>query len=125
MPRDAAEGCELLVLPTTPDALSLAALMQTIQVLNDLGSGRFCVLLTIVPPKPVPEGQAARKALLDAGLPVFKREIRRTIVFQRAASQGVTVDQITGEMAGMGWRDYEAVGKEIEAIHGKAKVQGI
>ena len=33
-----AEGCDLLILPTTPDALSLDALMQTINALKSLGN---------------------------------------------------------------------------------------
>jgi chromosome partitioning protein len=118
--KDLAEGCDLLILPTTPDTLALDALMQTVEALRHVGSDRFRILLAIVPPRPVPEGEAARKALLEAGLPVFKADIRRTIAFPRAAAEGVTVGQLRGELSGMGWRDYEAVGEEVEEIHVQA-----
>ena len=39
-----ADGCDLLVLPTTPDALALDALMLTVEVLHRLGVDRYKVL---------------------------------------------------------------------------------
>ena len=36
-----ADGCNLLVLPTTPDALAIDALMQTVDLLQTLGSDRY------------------------------------------------------------------------------------
>jgi len=48
--RKAARCCHLLVLPCTPDPLGLEALMLTISALKNLGSERFWILLTIVPP---------------------------------------------------------------------------
>jgi chromosome partitioning protein len=112
-----AEGCDLLVLPCTPDPFGLDALMMTVDSLRSLGAARFRVLLTIVPPRPQPDGDNARAMLQAAGLPVFGGEIRRTVAFQRAALDGVTVDQVRGnEMAGLGWRDYERVAEEIEEL---------
>jgi chromosome partitioning protein len=32
------DGCDLLIIPTTPDALSLDALMQTVEALHTLGT---------------------------------------------------------------------------------------
>ena len=110
-------GCNLLILPCTPDPLALEALMLTISALKEIGSDRYRVLLTIVPPRPIPEGENARKALTDAGLPVFKAEIRRLIAFQRAALDGVTVDQVKDDRASFGWEDYRLVGKEIERLN--------
>ena len=118
--KDLADGCDLLVLPSTPDEAALDALMQTIAALRSLGTDRYRILLTIVPPKPIPEGELARKALCEAGLPLFKGEIRRTISFQRALNEGVTVDQIKGsDTAGLGWQDYRGVGREIEKLYGQ------
>jgi chromosome partitioning protein len=54
-------GCDLLVIPTTPDGLSLHALMQTVSALDALGADRYRVLLTIVPPRPNRDGDEARK----------------------------------------------------------------
>lgn len=118
--KDLADGCDLLVLPSTPDEAALDALMQTIAALRSLGTDRYRILLTIVPPRPIPEGEMARKALAEAGLPLFQGEIRRTISFQRALNEGVTVDQIKGgDVASLGWRDYRGVGQEIEELYGQ------
>jgi len=115
-----AEGCDLLILPCTPDPFSLDALIMTVDTLRTLGTDRFRVLLTIVPPRPQPDGDNARKMLVQAGLPMFQAEIRRTVAFQRAALDGVTVDEVRGnDMAGLGWRDYEHVGEEVEQLNGQ------
>jgi chromosome partitioning protein len=114
-----AMGCHLLVLPCTPDPLSLEALMLTISALKSLGSDRFRILLTIVPPRPIPEGENARKAIVDAGLPIFDGEVRRIIAFQRAVLEGVTVDCVKDERAQFGWQDYADVGKEVERLNGE------
>jgi chromosome partitioning protein len=119
-----AKGCDLLVLPCTPDPFAIDALMMTVEALRALGSDRFRILLTIVPPRPQPDGENARGSLLGVGLPLFRAEIRRTVAFQRAALDGVTVDQVRGnDIAGLGWRDYQSVGEEIEAIDEQATRQ--
>ena len=51
-----AGGRDLLVLPTTPDALALDALTQTIDALKSIGTDRYRILLTIIPPKPSKDG---------------------------------------------------------------------
>ena len=110
-----AEGCDMLVLPCTPDPFSLDALLMTVEALQKLGTTQYKILLTIVPPRPMADGENARKAIIKAGLPIFAGEIRRTVAFQRSALEGVTVDRIRGvDMAGLAWRDYEAIGEEIE-----------
>jgi chromosome partitioning protein len=117
-----AKGCDLLVLPCTPDPFAIDALMMTVEALQALGTDRFRILLTIVPPRPQADGDNARQTLLGAGLPLFRGEIRRTVAFQRAALEGVTVDRVrTNDMAGLGWRDYEAIGEEIEGIDEQAR----
>ena len=45
-------GCDHLIIPTTPDALALDALVQTVGALEALGATNYRVLLTIVPPAP-------------------------------------------------------------------------
>lgn len=114
--RDLSDGCDLLVIPTTPDALALEGMMLTIEALQKLRAANYRVLLTIVPPDPIPEGREARRALSDAGIPVFDRGIRRLIAFQRAVSDGVTVDQVRDTRSSLGALDYEHVGEQIEKI---------
>jgi len=112
-----ADGCDLLVVPTTPDALSLDALRQTISALKSLGNDRFRVLVTMVPPKPSRDGEEARAMLGGAGLPLFAGSIRRLVAFQKAALAGVTVGEVADPRAKEGWQDYRRVGEEV--LHGR------
>ena len=108
-----ASGCDLLVLPTSPDALALGATLQMVDFLKSLQTN-YKLLLTLIPPYPNRTGEEARAALLRAELPLFKSGIRRLSVFQRAALEGVPVNQIKGDSyAGIAWRCYADVGKEI------------
>ena len=63
-----AGGCDLLVIPSTPDALSLDALTLTVDALKELGTERYRILLTMVPPKPSRDGDEARAMLTEAKL---------------------------------------------------------
>ncbi len=112
-----ADGCDLLIVPTTPDALSLDALRQTISALKSLGNDRFRVLVTMVPPKPSRDGEEARAMLGGAGLPLFDGSIRRLVAFQKAALAGVTVGEVADPRAKEGWQDYRRVGEEV--LHGR------
>lgn len=108
-----AEGCDLLVLPTSPDALALGATLQMVDFLKSLQTN-YKILLTLIPPYPNRTGEDARAALSRAELPIFKSGIRRLAVFSRAALEGVPVNQIKGDSyAGIAWRCYADVGKEI------------
>jgi chromosome partitioning protein len=104
--REIATGCHLLVLPCTPDPLSVDALLATVKALRGLGNDRFRVLLTIVPPRPNKDGAKAREALLEAGLPLFQAQIPRMVNFQRCILDGETVYS----------PEYNEVGEEIEAL---------
>jgi chromosome partitioning protein len=106
-----ADGCNLLVLPTSPDALAVDALLQTVDLLQSLESDRYRILLTMVHPKPVKMAQQARDALSEQ--PLFGTEIRRLIAYEKASLMGVPVYQVKDRMAKIAWGDYEQVGKEI------------
>lgn len=107
-----AQGCDLLVIPTTPDAIALAATLQMVDLLKQLKTN-YRILLTIIPPNPNKAGEEARTALEQAGLPVFKSGIKRLAVFQRAALEGVPVNAVKDSYAQIAWRCYAEVGKEI------------
>lgn len=113
------EGCDLMILPCTPDPFSMDAMLQTVKALRVLGSNKYRILLTIVPPKPMTDGDQARHAISEAGLPVFSAEVRRTVAFQRAALSGMTVDQVKTDVSHMAWIDYERVAQEAEEIYGR------
>jgi chromosome partitioning protein len=106
-------GCDQLVIPTTPDALSLDALMLTVRSLQQLGADNFRILLTVVPPKPNRDGEEARSMLAAARLPMFEHSVRRFSAFQKAALRGVPVFAISDPRAGEAWADYEAIAKEL------------
>ena len=105
-----ADQCDLLVIPTTPDALALDALMQTLEALQ---GSNYKVLLTIVPPKPSKAGEEVRAVLKKAGWPVFKSSIRRLAAFPKAAMIGCLVQDVPDPRAGLGWQDYQALGREL------------
>jgi chromosome partitioning protein len=104
--RALADGCDLLVIPSCPDALSLDALMQTAGALDEQLGGRFKVLLTIIPPKPSRDGEEARATLKECGLPLFAGSVRRLVAFQKAALAGVLVNAVDDPRARLGWDDY-------------------
>jgi chromosome partitioning protein len=108
-----ADGCDMLIIPVTPDALSLDALFLIVEALEHLGSNRFRILLTIVPPRPSRDGDEARATLEEAKLPVFKTIIRRFVAFQKAALQGVPVYEVLDQRAQEAWEDYRKVGEEL------------
>jgi chromosome partitioning protein len=113
--KELARGCHLLVIPCTPDPLSLQALRLTVHSLNAIQADRYRVLLAIVPPKPSRDGEDARDMLATLGVPLFKGSIRRLVAFQRAVLEGVTVDQVDDPRSASGWQDYEGVAKEVVA----------
>ena len=109
--EELADGCDLLILPTTPRALDLDALAQTVNVLQQMGA-TFKILLTQIPARST-AAKDARKSLGEMGLPIFKAEIKRLVAFERAPLLGVTVKDYPDSHASDGWSGYVAVGKEI------------
>jgi chromosome partitioning protein len=111
------DACDLMILPTTPDVLSLDALLQTIELLQASGGHQYRVLLTRVPSPPRKEGEDAREMLTNAGFPMFQGKVREFVAFQKAALAGVLVNQISDRNAKIAWTEYKKVAEEI--IHGK------
>ncbi len=118
-PRNLVGGCNLLVLPTNPETMSLDALLQTTEALRSIG-GTYRVLLTLVPPTPSREGEEARALLTAEDLPVMRSSIRQTVAFRHASAQGVPVYALKGHRsAKLAWMDYERAAKEIVAAAGE------
>jgi len=110
--RALAEGVDLLVLPTSPDALALEALLATLEALRGSGA-RYRVLLTMVPPPPSRDGEEARALLEEAGVPLFGAWVRRAAAFPKAALLGVPVHRVPDPRARLAWGDYVRVGEEV------------
>ena len=113
-----AEGCDLLIVPTSPDALALGATLKMVDALHDLDT-EYRILLTIVPPKPNKAGAEARAAIKKAELPIFQANIRRLAVFQKAALEGVSVNEVKDSYSAIAWQCYADVAKEIVNDQGK------
>jgi chromosome partitioning protein len=114
--KQISRSCDFLVIPCTPDPMSLASTRHTITAIQKLGVTKFAILLTCCPPAPIAEADQAREAIVAAGLPIFKGQIRRLMAFPRACAQGVTVDCLRDERATVGWHDYEVVAQEIRSV---------
>lgn len=114
--HDLVEGCDLLIVPTTPDPLALEGMMLTLATLKRFDATNYRVLLTIVPPDPIPEGRLARQELEAAGIPVFARSVRRLMAFQRAAAEGVTVGGVRDRNSRLAAIDYEEVAVECQSV---------
>jgi chromosome partitioning protein len=109
--KDLAEGCDLMILPTTPKALDLDALSKTVELLQDM-NGQFKILLTQVPPQSSTK-KSARKDLEELGLPLFASEIPRLVAFERAPLKGLLVKDYPDPRSKRAWESYEALGREI------------
>ncbi len=105
------DGCDLLIIPTTPDILSIDATLETVNLLDQLNCDRYRILLTIIPPAPRKTGAQAREALAD--LPLFGQSIRQFAAYEKAALEGVLVYQVKDRNARIAWREFELLGKEI------------
>ncbi len=111
--RSLANGCDLLIIPTTPDAMAIDALLLTVEALRKVKADNYKILLTVVPPKPNRDGEDARQMLVGNNLPVFKGEIKRLIAFQKASLAGVPVYEIKEPRADAAWKAYQSIGREI------------
>ena len=117
--RALALGCHLLVIPCTPDPLSLRALGLTVTALKTIGADRYRVLLTVVPPRPSRDGDDAREMIEQMGLPVFQSAIPRLVAFQRAVLEGTTVGGLKDPRGQQAWEEYQRVGEETATLVGR------
>lgn len=105
------ESCDLMIFPTTPDALALDALMLMVKSVPK--NANYKILLNIIPPKPSKAGEEAMEFLLDEKLPVFNTMIRRYSAYQRASLRGVPVYESGDRMGRIAWADYQKLGAEV------------
>jgi chromosome partitioning protein len=108
------KGCDLLILPTSPDVVSLEPMLQTAEALEKKENYR--ALITLVPPHPSREGELMRDDLKEGGILVFETMIRRTVGFAKAAMVGRPIRDIEDVRARAAWEDYKSLGDEIREI---------
>jgi chromosome partitioning protein len=108
-----ATGCDLLVIPTTPDAMSLKATLKMLKALSELDANSYKILLTMIPPPPSHDGEDAQKTLEENGLSVFRSKVRRYTAYKKAALHGTLVQNTKDAYARAAWTDYQKFGKEV------------
>jgi chromosome partitioning protein len=108
---------DLVIIPSQPDALSLDALIKTIDSLNSINARNYKILFTLVAARSN-AGREAKQLLDELDAPYFETEIHRRAILGRAALRGVSV-KIFKDGA-EAWAEFETLGKEI-LNYGKGK----
>lgn len=111
-----AEGCDILVLPTSPNAMAIEAMLQTAEALENLDNCR--VLLTLCDVRKKRTIADARLSIEEKGLTLFKTQIRAYTAYEKAALQGLPVYESGDRHSQTAWSDYKKLGKEIDKHHG-------
>lgn len=111
--KELAKGCDLLILPTLPDVVSLQPMLDTAR---DLKDATYRALVTIAPPHPNRDAEIMLDDLKEAGIPVFNSTVRRTVSFAKAALAGKLARDLSEQTAQAAWEDYKSVGKEIRRL---------
>jgi len=112
--KDAAQGCDLLIIPAEPETTATDGLTYTLTKLREMKHNRYKVLLTKVPPPPQTEGAQLRASLKQAGIPLFKAEIPLLVAFRKASAEGITAGAVKSDRnARRAWLAYTRVGREI------------
>ncbi|NEO34080.1 MAG: ParA family protein [Symploca sp. SIO3C6] len=105
-----AKGCDLLVVPTTPNAL---AFRPVIEMALGLPSN-FKILLTFCDGRSKLATEQARRAITASGLPLFKAQIPKfSAAFEQASTQGVVVSQVKNSYGIVAWQAYKEIGEEL------------
>jgi chromosome partitioning protein len=110
---EALAGGDLLILPTTTEAMAIHALLQTASTLAAIG-GRYRVLLTMVSTNRRATSAAMVREALE--IPVFRTQIRRYAAYEKASLAGCLVHQTGDRYGGIAWSEYRALAKEVEAV---------
>ncbi len=104
---------DMMILPATPDALSIMATQKTLLAI-DTDKVDVRILITQVPPPPSHDGADVGKFLKKEGLKVFKTQVKRFQAYKKASLAGCLVSQIKNNAySGIAWDDYKKVVKEI------------
>jgi len=111
-------GSDLLIIPTTPDVLSVRTLRALLRDISSFARD-YRVLITMAPPQREGDGEAMWEALDKGRVKLFRTIVRQYKAYRTAALQGMTVAELHGEYARRAWQDYVSVGQEIERSGGQ------
>lgn len=111
--KELAAHTDLLIIPTTPDALALKATLKMLSTLKTINASHYKLLLTMIPPPPSNDGRDAVELIKNRQLPRFKTQIKRYASYKKAALQGVLVGEVRDRSARIAADAYEQLAKEI------------
>ncbi|NER50415.1 MAG: ParA family protein [Symploca sp. SIO1A3] len=105
---------DYLILPTPPAPMDLAVLIETLrEAIAPVGVAHR-VLLTRVDSRSRKEAVEAQKTLRELGVPAFHTFIRAYKAHERAALEGMSINQLRGENAREAKADYCRVADELQ-----------
>lgn len=107
-------AADYLVLPTPPAPMDLTVLIETVKEAVKPTGTSHRVLLTRVDPRSLGEALEAQNTLMELGIPVCNAFIRAYKAHERAALEGLTIDQLRGKNAREAEADYRRVAEEIQ-----------
>ncbi len=105
---------DYLLLPTPPAPMDLAALVQTIKTVVEPAAVAHRVLLTRVDSRRLAEAQSAQATLASLAIPTCQGVIRAYRAHERAALEGVPINQWRGPGRSGAEADYRQVVAEIQ-----------
>ncbi len=111
--KELAARTDLLIVPTTPDALALKATLKMLSTLKTINVSNYKLLLTMIPPPPSHDGRDAVDLIRNSQLPSFETQIKRYASYKKAALQGVLVGEVRDRSARTAADAYERLAKEI------------
>lgn len=114
----AVQESDVLVVPATPEALSMRTLVPFLERVEEYGGSEKAWVLVTMAPWWNGSGRQMRDALDAMEEPrfgTFRRVVRRRQAFEAASLTGRLVFEVSSRRARDGWRDYEKVGEEMVA----------
>jgi len=105
---------DYILLPTPPAPMDLTALIETVKTVVAPLSLPHRVLLTRVDPRSINEALEAQNTLMDVGIPAYHAFIRAYKAHERAALDGLAINQWRGKNAREAEADYRRVVDELE-----------
>ncbi|MBD2494484.1 AAA family ATPase [Nostoc sp. FACHB-280] len=105
---------DYILLPTPPSAMDLAVLIETVKSAVVPTGVPHRVLLTKVDARSIGEAMEAQNSLVKLGIPVCKGFVRTYKAHERAALEGVAINQWRGKNAWEAESDYRRVADELQ-----------
>lgn len=106
-------SADYLILPTPPAPMDLTVLVETVRSAVMPVKVAYRVLLTRVDSRSLKEAIEAQNTLMELGIPVCHAFVRSYKAHERAALDGVPINQLRGKTAYEAAADYRRVANEI------------